>query len=169
MTIRIATFTAENLFSDAAGRRIAKAHQQHGYAQPKGAWKELSSPEAFPEEYEVPNGYTDPLYRAHRKDEMRAATPSSPGVCARPVGSPVTRPAGRHRELTGTRTHKRALPSERNRAGLSRSYERQTPRSDEASPTNPAHAARDTVRTGPATALESRTCTTVVAAATSTH
>ncbi|MBE4740730.1 MULTISPECIES: hypothetical protein [Streptomyces] len=37
------------------------------------AWKKLSSPEAFPEEYEVPDGYTDPLYRGHRKDEMRAA------------------------------------------------------------------------------------------------
>ncbi|MEU1789388.1 DNA methyltransferase [Streptomyces sparsogenes] len=63
----------ENMWFDATGRRIAKAHQQYGYGQPKGAWKELSSPEAFPDEYKVPDGYTDPLYRAHRKEEMSAA------------------------------------------------------------------------------------------------
>ncbi|MYT16625.1 hypothetical protein YWIDRAFT_06177 [Streptomyces sp. SceaMP-e96] len=63
----------ESMWFDAAGRRIAKAHQQYGYGQPKGAWKELSSAEGFPNEYKVPDGYTGPLYRAHRKDEMRAA------------------------------------------------------------------------------------------------
>ncbi|WP_037856841.1 DNA methyltransferase [Streptomyces sp. NRRL S-31] len=63
----------ENMWFDATGRRIAKAHQQHGYGQPKDAWKQLSSAEGFPEEYKVPDGYTDPLYRAHRKAEMRAA------------------------------------------------------------------------------------------------
>lgn len=63
----------ENMWFDATGRRIAKAHQQHGYGQPKDAWKQLSKPEAFPEEYAVPDGYTDPLYRANRKAEMRAA------------------------------------------------------------------------------------------------
>ncbi|MGW0333111.1 Eco57I restriction-modification methylase domain-containing protein [Streptomyces sp. NPDC003011] len=63
----------ENMWFDATGRRIAKAHQQYGYGQPKEAWKQLSSPEAFPEEYKVPDGYTGPLYRAHRKAEMRAA------------------------------------------------------------------------------------------------
>ncbi|MFD9433048.1 Eco57I restriction-modification methylase domain-containing protein [Streptomyces sp. NPDC060002] len=63
----------ENMWFDATGRRIAKAHQQHGYGQPKDAWKQLSSHEAFPNEYTVPDGYTGPLYRAHRKDEMRAA------------------------------------------------------------------------------------------------
>ncbi|MGO4750460.1 hypothetical protein AB4212_17865, partial [Streptomyces sp. 2MCAF27] len=46
---------------------------QYGYGQPKGAWKELSSPEAFPNDYKVPDGYIDPLHRAHRKEEMRAA------------------------------------------------------------------------------------------------
>jgi hypothetical protein len=63
----------ENMWFDATGRRIAKAHQQHGYGQPKDAWKQLSSAENFPEEYKVPDGYTEPLYRAHRKAEMRAA------------------------------------------------------------------------------------------------
>ncbi len=63
----------ENMWFDATGRRIAKAHQQYGYGQPKDAWKQLSSAEGFPEEYKVPDGYTDPLYRAHRKAEMRAA------------------------------------------------------------------------------------------------
>ncbi|MFI2911784.1 Eco57I restriction-modification methylase domain-containing protein [Streptomyces sp. PDY-4] len=63
----------EYMWFDATGRRIAKAHQQHGYGQPKDAWKQLSKPEAFPEEYAVPDGYTDPLYRANRKAEMRAA------------------------------------------------------------------------------------------------
>ncbi|MFF7778928.1 Eco57I restriction-modification methylase domain-containing protein [Streptomyces tanashiensis] len=63
----------ENMWFDADGRRIAKAHQQYGYGQPKEAWKQLSKPEAFPNEYEVPDGYTGPLYRASRKDEMRAA------------------------------------------------------------------------------------------------
>lgn len=63
----------ENMWFDATGRRIAKAHQQHGYGQPKDAWKQLSSAENFPEEYKVPDGYTGPLYRAHRKAEMRAA------------------------------------------------------------------------------------------------
>ncbi|MFE7935632.1 hypothetical protein ACFU6S_44320, partial [Streptomyces sp. NPDC057456] len=58
---------------DATGRRIAKAHQQHGYGQLKDAWKQLSSHEAFPNDYNVPDGYTDPLYRATRKEEMRAA------------------------------------------------------------------------------------------------
>ncbi|AQS69865.1 Eco57I restriction-modification methylase domain-containing protein [Streptomyces pactum] len=63
----------ENMWFDATGRRIAKAHQQYGYGQPKEAWKQLSKPEAFPEEYAVPDGYTGPLYRANRKAEMRAA------------------------------------------------------------------------------------------------
>lgn len=63
----------ENMWFDAIGRRIAKAHQQHGYGQPKDAWKRLSSHEAFPDEYTLPDGYTDPLYRAHRKAEMKAA------------------------------------------------------------------------------------------------
>ncbi|MPY59579.1 Eco57I restriction-modification methylase domain-containing protein [Streptomyces spongiae] len=63
----------ENMWFDATGRRIAKAHQQHGYGQPKDAWKQLSSPEDFPNEAKVPDGYTGPLYRAHRKAEMRAA------------------------------------------------------------------------------------------------
>ncbi|MEV3873923.1 DNA methyltransferase [Streptomyces sp. NPDC049906] len=63
----------ENMWFDATGRRIAKAHQQHGYGQPKDAWKQLSSHEAFPNEYTVPEGYAGPLYRANRKKEMRAA------------------------------------------------------------------------------------------------
>ncbi|MEU6181029.1 Eco57I restriction-modification methylase domain-containing protein [Streptomyces coeruleorubidus] len=63
----------ESMWFDATGRRIAKAHQQHGYGQPKDAWKKLSSHEAFPNDYNVPDGYTGPLYRAHRKEEMRAA------------------------------------------------------------------------------------------------
>ncbi|GGX52655.1 hypothetical protein GCM10010358_02970 [Streptomyces minutiscleroticus] len=63
----------ENMWFDATGRRIAKAHQQHGYGQPKDAWKQLSSAENFPEDYKVPDGYTGPLYRAHRRAEMRAA------------------------------------------------------------------------------------------------
>ncbi|WP_407288163.1 Eco57I restriction-modification methylase domain-containing protein [Streptomyces sp. BP-8] len=63
----------ENMWFDATGRRIAKAHQQHGYGQPKDTWKTLSSHEAFPEEYTLPDGYTDPLYQAHRKNEMRVA------------------------------------------------------------------------------------------------
>ncbi|RSN48681.1 restriction endonuclease [Streptomyces sp. WAC 04229] len=63
----------ENMWFDATGRRIAKAHQQYGYGQPKEAWKQLSRPEGFPEEYAVPDGYTGPLYRADRKAEMRAA------------------------------------------------------------------------------------------------
>lgn len=63
----------ENMWFDATGRHIAKAHQQHGYGQPKEAWKQLSSPEGFPEEHKVPDGYTGPLYRAHRKAEMRVA------------------------------------------------------------------------------------------------
>ncbi|MFF9758824.1 MULTISPECIES: Eco57I restriction-modification methylase domain-containing protein [Streptomyces] len=63
----------ENMWFDATGRRIAKAHQQYGYGQPKDAWKQLSKPEGFPEEYAVPDGYTGPLYRANRKAEMRAA------------------------------------------------------------------------------------------------
>ncbi|MEW2030236.1 DNA methyltransferase [Streptomyces roseifaciens] len=63
----------ENMWFDAEGRRIAKAHQQYGYGQPKEAWKQLSKPEAFPNEHEVPDGYTAPLYRAARKDEMRTA------------------------------------------------------------------------------------------------
>jgi hypothetical protein len=62
-----------NMWFDAMGRRIAKAPQQYGYSQPKDAWKQLSSPEGFPNEYKVPDGYTGPLYRAHRKAEMRAA------------------------------------------------------------------------------------------------
>ncbi|WP_199547876.1 Eco57I restriction-modification methylase domain-containing protein [Streptomyces sp. N35] len=63
----------ENMWFDATGRRIAKAHQVHGYGQPKDAWKQLSSPPAFPLEATVPEGYTGPLYRARREDEMRAA------------------------------------------------------------------------------------------------
>ncbi|MEU6196721.1 DNA methyltransferase [Streptomyces sp. NPDC047061] len=63
----------ENMWFDAAGRRIAKAHQQHGYGQPKDAWKTLSSHDEFPNEYTVPDGYTDPLYQARRKKEMKAA------------------------------------------------------------------------------------------------
>src|SRR5690606_25730344 len=85
----------ENMWFDATGRRIAKAHQQYGYGQPKDAWKQLSKPEAFPEEYAVPDGYTDPLYRANRKAEVQAA---HAGLIRRPA-------------------HTRALPSEWNRQG----------------------------------------------------
>ncbi|MCX5375848.1 DNA methyltransferase [Streptomyces sp. NBC_00091] len=63
----------ENMWFDATGRRIAKAHQQHGYGQPKDAWKQLSSHENFPLEATVPDGYEGPLYRANRVEEMRAA------------------------------------------------------------------------------------------------
>lgn len=63
----------ENMWFDAAGRRIAKAHQQHGYGQPKDAWKQLSAPELFPLEHEVPEGYAEPLHRASRIAEMEAA------------------------------------------------------------------------------------------------
>ncbi|MEV6696559.1 DNA methyltransferase [Streptomyces sp. NPDC051453] len=63
----------ENMWFDATGRRIAKAHQQHGYGQPKDAWKQLSSHEDFPLEANVPDGYEGPLYRADRVKEMRAA------------------------------------------------------------------------------------------------
>ncbi|MFE7483388.1 Eco57I restriction-modification methylase domain-containing protein [Streptomyces sp. NPDC057552] len=63
----------ENMWFDATGRRIAKAHQQHGYGQPKDAWKQLSSHEDFPLEAKVPDGYEGPLYRANRVEEMRAA------------------------------------------------------------------------------------------------
>ncbi|MEU6541667.1 hypothetical protein [Streptomyces sp. NPDC047000] len=63
----------ENMLFDATGRRIAKAHQQHGYGQPKDAWKQLSSAGGFPEEYQVPEGYTGPLHRAHRKGELCTA------------------------------------------------------------------------------------------------
>ncbi|MFD6759660.1 Eco57I restriction-modification methylase domain-containing protein [Streptomyces roseolus] len=63
----------ENMWFDATGRRIAKAHQQHGYGQPKDAWKQLSAHEDFPLEANVPDGYEGPLYRADRVKEMRAA------------------------------------------------------------------------------------------------
>ncbi|GAA1038392.1 hypothetical protein GCM10009566_17570 [Streptomyces murinus] len=63
----------ENMWFDAAGRRIARAHQQHGHGQPKDAWKQLSSHEDFPLEANVPDGYEGPLYRADRVKEMRAA------------------------------------------------------------------------------------------------
>ncbi|MFJ8692188.1 Eco57I restriction-modification methylase domain-containing protein [Streptomyces roseolilacinus] len=63
----------ENMWFDANGRRIAKAHQQYGYGQPKEAWKQLSSHENFPLEANVPDGYEGPLYRADRVKEMRAA------------------------------------------------------------------------------------------------
>lgn len=63
----------ENMWFDATGRRIAKAHQQYGYGRPEEAWKQLSRPEAFPEKHAVPDGYAGPLHRAKRKAEMRAA------------------------------------------------------------------------------------------------
>ncbi|MFI1027032.1 Eco57I restriction-modification methylase domain-containing protein [Streptomyces sp. NPDC020951] len=63
----------ESMWFDATGRRIAKAHQQFGYGQPKDAWKKLSSHAEFPGEYTLPDGYTDPLYQARRKLEMKAA------------------------------------------------------------------------------------------------
>lgn len=63
----------ESMWFDATGRRIAKAHQQHGYGQPKDAWKQLSSHEDFPLEAKVPDGYEGPLYQANRVKEMRAA------------------------------------------------------------------------------------------------
>ncbi|WP_371788635.1 class I SAM-dependent DNA methyltransferase [Streptomyces griseoaurantiacus] len=63
----------ENMWFDSEGRRIAKKHQVFGYGQPKDAWKKLSSHEDFPNEYTLPDGYTGPLYRAHREAEMKAA------------------------------------------------------------------------------------------------
>ncbi|WP_405408542.1 Eco57I restriction-modification methylase domain-containing protein [Streptomyces decoyicus] len=63
----------ENMWFDATGRRIAKAHQQHGYGQPKEAWKQLSSHKDFPFKGKVPEGYEGPLYEANRVKEMRAA------------------------------------------------------------------------------------------------
>ncbi|MGC9404943.1 Eco57I restriction-modification methylase domain-containing protein [Streptomyces sp. DZ1-3] len=63
----------ENMWFDGSGRRIAEAHQQHGYGQPKDAWKQLTSHEDFPLKGNVPEGYEGPLYRANRVEEMRAA------------------------------------------------------------------------------------------------
>ncbi|MFF4230374.1 Eco57I restriction-modification methylase domain-containing protein [Streptomyces sp. NPDC001820] len=64
----------ENMWFNADGRRIAKAHQVHGYGQLKDAWKELSAHEDFPEGgANIPEGYTGPLYRANRRTELRAA------------------------------------------------------------------------------------------------
>ncbi|SCF98831.1 DUF2075 family protein [Streptomyces sp. Ncost-T10-10d] len=63
----------ESMWFDATGRRIAELRRQHGYDQPKVAWGQLSSHERFPSECNVPDGYAGPLYRAHRKDEMREA------------------------------------------------------------------------------------------------
>ncbi|WP_328951481.1 class I SAM-dependent DNA methyltransferase [Streptomyces sp. NBC_00184] len=64
----------ENMWFDATGRRIAKAHQVHGYGQPRDAWKQLSAHPDFPEgNANVPEGYTSPLYQANRRKELRAA------------------------------------------------------------------------------------------------
>ncbi|AIA05697.1 Eco57I restriction-modification methylase domain-containing protein [Streptomyces noursei] len=63
----------ENMWFDATGRRIAKAHQQHGYGQPKESWKQLSSHKDFPFKGKVPEGYEGPLYGANRVKEMQAA------------------------------------------------------------------------------------------------
>lgn len=63
----------ENLWFDATGRLIAEARQRYGHDQPKNAWNQLSSHEAFPSEYNVPAGYSGPLYRANREDEWQAA------------------------------------------------------------------------------------------------
>jgi hypothetical protein len=63
----------ESMWFDATGRRIAKQRHQQGFDQPKDAWRQLSSHEGFPGECNIPDGYAGPLYRAHRKDEIRAA------------------------------------------------------------------------------------------------
>ncbi|WAX77964.1 hypothetical protein [Streptomyces sp. KMM 9044] len=63
----------ESMWFDATGRRIAKAHQQHGHDQPKDAWKQLSSHDDFPLKGNIPEGYEGPLYRANRVEEMQAA------------------------------------------------------------------------------------------------
>jgi len=63
----------EQMWFDATGRGIAKAHQQHGYGQLREAWKELGSHPDFPLEAKVPEGYTGSPYRADRQTEMRAA------------------------------------------------------------------------------------------------
>ncbi|GAA2963140.1 Eco57I restriction-modification methylase domain-containing protein [Streptomyces enissocaesilis] len=64
----------ENMWFDAAGRRIAKAHQAHGFGQPRDAWRQLSAHPDFPEGgANVPEGYTGPLYRANRREELRSA------------------------------------------------------------------------------------------------
>ncbi|GGX48094.1 Eco57I restriction-modification methylase domain-containing protein [Streptomyces noursei] len=64
----------DNMWFDADGRRIAKAHQVHGYGQPREAWKQLSSHPDFDHGVaNVPEGYTAPLYRANRRKELRAA------------------------------------------------------------------------------------------------
>ncbi|MFF2662067.1 Eco57I restriction-modification methylase domain-containing protein [Kitasatospora sp. NPDC058032] len=75
-----------NMWFDAAGRRITKAHQVHGYGQPKDAWKQLISHEDYPREATLPAApthpaplptenweYCAPLRRADREAEMRAA------------------------------------------------------------------------------------------------
>ncbi|MFJ6465407.1 Eco57I restriction-modification methylase domain-containing protein [Streptomyces sp. NPDC091387] len=64
----------DNMWFDATGRRITKAHQVHGYSQPRDAWKQLSALPDFPEGgANVPEGYTSPLYQANRRTELRAA------------------------------------------------------------------------------------------------
>lgn len=64
----------DNMWFDATGRRIAKAHQAHGHDQPPDAWKQLSAHPDFPEGgANVPEGYTGSLYQADRRKELRAA------------------------------------------------------------------------------------------------
>ncbi|MGW6864633.1 Eco57I restriction-modification methylase domain-containing protein [Streptomyces sp. NPDC054901] len=64
----------DNMWFDADRRRITKAHQVHGYGQPREAWKQLSSHPDFDHGVaDVPEGYTAPLYRANRREELRAA------------------------------------------------------------------------------------------------
>ncbi|MEU8995043.1 DNA methyltransferase [Streptomyces caniferus] len=63
----------ESTWFDGDGRRIASA-KARGYGQSPEAWKQLSAHPDFPEGgANVPAGYTAPLYRANRREELRAA------------------------------------------------------------------------------------------------
>ncbi|MGW2317377.1 Eco57I restriction-modification methylase domain-containing protein [Streptomyces sp. NPDC001680] len=63
----------ENMWFDGEGRRIASA-KARGFGQLPDAWKELSSHPDFPEGgANVPTGYSEPLYRANRREELKAA------------------------------------------------------------------------------------------------
>lgn len=79
------------MWFDAGGRRIAKAHQQHGYGQPKDAWKQLISRKHFPIEATVPDGYQGPLHPANRVKEIRSAQAEFTRRMRPSGGSPGTR------------------------------------------------------------------------------
>ncbi len=63
----------EDMYFDAAGRKIASNWNTFGLRQTKEHWKQFEPYLEDPDKYPVPDGYRPPFYKADRVREYRLA------------------------------------------------------------------------------------------------